>query len=95
GLVDCNPFGLSVLLQYKLGSNRQGAGSAKYAVPALKWVGLRPSQLDHLDLPPQVYQRLTSADMARARSLGGLKLVSDNPDTYGEEVDYWLGTDDK
>lgn len=49
--------GLSVLLQYKLGSNRQGAGSAKYAVPALKWVGLRPSQLDHLDLPPQVRLR--------------------------------------
>lgn len=43
-----------MLLQYKLGSTRQGPGSAKYAVPDLKWVGLRPSQLDDLDLPLQV-----------------------------------------
>ncbi|CAM9175225.1 unnamed protein product, partial [Hapterophycus canaliculatus] len=51
GLVDCNPFGLGVFLQYKEGSSRQGKGSAKFKVPDMKWVGLRPSQLDGLDLP--------------------------------------------
>lgn len=46
--------GLSVFLLYKEGSSRQGRGSLKYAVPGMKWVGLRPSQLEDLDLPHQV-----------------------------------------
>ena len=45
--------GLSVFLQYKEGSSRQGKGSAKYRVPDMAWVGLRPSQLEDLDLPEQ------------------------------------------
>lgn len=45
--------GLSVFLQYKGGSSRQGKGSAKYKVPDMQWVGLRPSQLDDLDLPEE------------------------------------------
>ncbi|CAN0320425.1 unnamed protein product, partial [Ectocarpus sp. 8 AP-2014] len=57
GLVDCNPFGLSVFLQYKEGSSRQGRGSAKFRVPEMKWVGLRPSQLDDLDLPDEASQK--------------------------------------
>lgn len=49
-----NNSGLSVLLQYKLGSTRQDSRSATYAVPDLRWLGLRPSQLDDLDLSTQV-----------------------------------------
>lgn len=45
--------GLSVFLQYKEGSSRQGKRSTKYKVPAMQWVGLRPSQLDDLDLPEE------------------------------------------
>ncbi|CAM9782605.1 unnamed protein product, partial [Laminaria digitata] len=93
GLVDCNPFGLSVFLLYKEGSSRQGRGSVKYAVPDMKWVGLRPSQLEDLDLPHQVHQELSSLDIARARSIASLPIVSDNPDTYGQEVAYWLDED--
>lgn len=43
--------GLSVFLQYQEGSSRLGKGSAKYRVPGMQWLGLRPSQLDDLDLP--------------------------------------------
>lgn len=46
-------LGLSVFLQFKDGSSRQGRGSAKFRVPEMKWVGLRPSQLDDLDLPEE------------------------------------------
>lgn len=42
-----------MFLQYKEGSSRQGKGSGKFRVPDMKWVGLRPSQLDDLDLPEQ------------------------------------------
>eukprot|EP00752_Nemacystus_decipiens_P009762 g8718.t1 len=106
GLVDCNPFGLSILLQYKEGSSRQGKGSAKYRVPGMSWVGLRPSQLDDLSLPEQarllggsirsqsqVHQELSQQDLARAQSVAKSPLFLDNPDTYGEEVAYWIGND--
>ncbi|CAM9229292.1 unnamed protein product [Ectocarpus sp. 6 AP-2014] len=70
----------------------------------MKWVGLRPSQLDDLDLPDEasrknkkrifkVHQTLSQQDLARAQSVANSTLVTDNPDTYGEEVEYWLDTE--
>ncbi|CAN0155401.1 unnamed protein product [Ectocarpus sp. 12 AP-2014] len=69
----------------------------------MKWVGLRPSQLDNLDLPEQaskkytcifdVHQTLSQQDLARAQSVANSTLVTDNPETYGEEVEYWLDTE--
>lgn len=59
--------GLSVLLQYKQGSSRQGKGSAKYRVPDMAWVGLRPSQLDDLDLPEQA--RISRNDLVHSDML--------------------------
>lgn len=43
----------------------------------------------------QVHQSLSVLDLARARSLGSSTLVTDNPDTFGDEVAYWLETDGK
>lgn len=37
----------------------------------------------------QVHQELSSLDIARARSIANLPIVSENPDTYGQEVAYW------
>ncbi|CAM9225290.1 unnamed protein product, partial [Scytosiphon promiscuus] len=91
GLVDCNPFGLSVFLQYKEGSSRQGKGSANFKVPDMKWVGLRPQGLPQTH--DRVHQKLTQQDLARAHSASNSSLVSDNPETYGEEVAYWLDAD--
>lgn len=51
-------LGLSVFLQYKEGSSRQGRGSAKFRVPEMKWVGLRPSQLDDLELPDEASRKI-------------------------------------
>lgn len=48
---------------------------------------------DLLQLALQVHQKLTQLDLARAHSVSNSSLVSDNPDTYGEEVAYWLDTD--
>ncbi|CAM9913684.1 unnamed protein product, partial [Discosporangium mesarthrocarpum] len=83
--------GLSLLLVYKLGSTRLGPAASKYAVPDLKWIGLRPSQLEDLDLPPEVFQELKPVDVSRARSLSTMGFVRNDPDGFGREVDYWLG----
>lgn len=42
----------------------------------------------------QVHQSLSSFDKARARSVSSSSTVSENMDTYGPEVDYWLGSDE-
>lgn len=52
GLVDYNPSGLHILLQYLNGSRRKG-GSA-FGVPSLKWLGLRSSDLARID-PSRVH----------------------------------------
>lgn len=41
----------------------------------------------------QVHQTLSQQDLARAQSVANSTLVTDNPDTYGEEVEYWLDTE--
>lgn len=62
----------------------------------LSLIWLRQSRVGDLTLCEsttwQVHQRLTRADIARARSVAGSKLVTGNPDTFGREVDYWLGS---
>jgi meiotic recombination protein SPO11 len=65
GLADCNPFGLALLLTYKLGSARMGS---KYCCD-LRWLGLRPSQVPALNLPAGAIQELSVRDLSRLDSL--------------------------
>lgn len=54
-LCDCNPHGISILLTYKIGSSRMPE-SKRFVVPALQWLGLRPSQLQRIDIPDEAFQ---------------------------------------
>lgn len=71
-LCDANPYGISVLQTYQytqkanlaIGKNSSRSGSLD-----IKWLGLRPSQLCALNLPPTVFQQLTVADHKRLDSL--------------------------
>lgn len=73
GLADCNPFGLALLLTYKFGSARMGS---RFTCD-LRWVGLRPSQLNTLHLQPQALQKLTDRDRSRMTSLMNLLRSND------------------
>lgn len=65
-----------MFLQYKQGSSRQGKGSAKYRVPDMAWVGLRPSQLDDLNLPEQArLPQVSTSSKSRRQFIG--QLVAD------------------
>ncbi len=71
GLCDCNPYGVSVLQTYKYGSERMGCdGGDRYSVP-IKWLGLRPSQVEALQpqLATNVFQQLTDVDKKRLEKL--------------------------
>ncbi|CAI5745468.1 unnamed protein product [Peronospora destructor] len=89
GLCDCNPFGLSIMLTYKLGSARMPLESLQYAVD-IKWVGFRPSQAARLSLPSSSLKALSRKDIAVADSLLRTSFVQAN-DAYKEEVEMWLG----
>lgn len=41
----------------------------------------------------QVHQKLSQQDLARAQSVSKSPLCLDNPDTFGEEVAYWVDTE--
>jgi meiotic recombination protein SPO11 len=78
GLCDCNPYGVSVLNTYHYDqvtrhqsrSNTTVSSSTRRRSPLeLQWIGLRPSQISALDLPPTVFQQLTSLDKKRLESL--------------------------
>jgi meiotic recombination protein SPO11 len=51
GLVDSDPYGLKILSVYMSGSKNMSYDSASLTTPQIKWLGLRPSDLDKFDLP--------------------------------------------
>lgn len=51
GLVDSDPYGLKILSVYMSGSKNMSYDSASLTTPDIKWLGLRPSDLDKFDLP--------------------------------------------
>ena len=54
GLVDSDPYGLKILSVYMSGSKNMSYDSASLTTPDIKWLGLRPSDLDKFDLPGKV-----------------------------------------
>jgi meiotic recombination protein SPO11 len=80
GLCDCNPYGISVLNTYHYDQVVRGGAKTRGRPPQqqqrrrrhllqLQWMGLRPSQIADLDLPPTVFQQLTDMDKKRLHSL--------------------------
>ncbi|KAF0705836.1 hypothetical protein AaE_014361 [Aphanomyces astaci] len=88
GLCDCNSFGLSILLTYKFGSARMPLDSIHYAVD-IEWLGLRPSQLEALELPNVVKKKCSNQDKRRMKSLMLHPFVQMQPQ-YRHEIDLWL-----
>ena len=78
GLVDWNSWGVGVLLCYKVGSARLGLEAVRYTVD-VKWIGLRSSQVDRLELPASCRQPLTDRDRRRAEGLLAHPWVATKP----------------
>jgi meiotic recombination protein SPO11 len=69
GICDCNPHGLGVLQTYRRGNERLGVdGGDRYSVP-IQWLGLKPSQVQLLQLPQPVYQTMTDYDLKKLESI--------------------------
>jgi meiotic recombination protein SPO11 len=53
GLVDSDPYGLKILRVYMSGSKNISYDSASLTTPDIKWLGVRPSDLDKYKIPEQ------------------------------------------
>ena len=84
GLVDTDPYGLKILSLYMSGSKNMSYDSASLTTPDIKWLGLRPSDLDKFDLPEQCRLDMTENDIRTGKELMKEEFILKNPEWVKE-----------
>jgi len=79
GLVDADPYGLKILSVYMSGSKNMSYDSASLACSDIKWLGVRPSDLDRLQIPEQCRLKMTEEDVKCGRNLLNEDFIKKNP----------------
>jgi len=69
GLFDSDAHGLKILSVYMQGSEAMSHDSANLATPDIKWLGVRPSDLNKYNVPQDCRLDLTEHDVKFASSL--------------------------
>nr|CAD1841964.1 unnamed protein product [Ananas comosus var. bracteatus] len=68
-LVDSDPYGLKILSVYMCGSKNMSYDSSNLTTPDIKWLGVRPSDLDKYRVPEQCRLAMTEQDVKAGRDL--------------------------
>jgi meiotic recombination protein SPO11 len=84
GLVDSDPYGLKILSVYMSGSKNMSYDSASLTTPDIKWLGLRPSDLDKYDLPDQCRLDMTENDIKTGKEMLKEDFIQKNPEWMKE-----------
>eukprot|EP00741_Cyanophora_paradoxa_P015533 tig00020902_g14994.t1 len=71
GLVDSDPYGLKILSVYMSGSKAMAYDSANLTTPDIKWLGVRPSDLERYSVPKQCRIAMTEKASDPAGSNSG------------------------
>jgi len=79
GLVDSDPYGLKILSVYMSGSKNMSYDSASLTTPDIKWLGLRPSDLNRYNLPDQCRLNMTENDIKTGKELLQEDFIQKNP----------------
>jgi meiotic recombination protein SPO11 len=79
GLVDSDPYGLKILSVYMSGSKAMSYDSKSLATPNIRWLGLRPSDLDRYNLPEQCRLDMTENDIKTGKELLQEDFIQKNP----------------
>ncbi|GFR49530.1 hypothetical protein Agub_g11574 [Astrephomene gubernaculifera] len=83
-LVDSDPYGLKILSVYMKGSMNMSYDSSNLTTPDIKWLGVRPSDLDRFDIPQQCRLPMTEEDIKTGRRLLEEDFIRSNPDWVRE-----------
>mmetsp|Transcript_14114 Transcript_14114/g.42068 ORF Transcript_14114/g.42068 Transcript_14114/m.42068 type:complete len:406 (-) Transcript_14114:20-1237(-) len=92
--VDSDPYGLKILSVYMSGSKAMSYDSASLTTPDIKWLGLRPSDLDAYNLPDQCRLPMTPKDIEMGKQLLKEDFVLKNP-AWVRELEKMLQTKQK
>lgn len=68
-LVDSDPYGLKILSVYMCGSKNMSYDSSNLTTPDIKWLGVRPSDLDKYQIPEQCRLPMTDQDVKAGKDL--------------------------
>lgn len=83
-LVDSDPYGLKILSVYMKGSMNMSYDSSNLTTPDIKWLGVRPSDLDRFAIPQQCRLPMTEEDIKTGRKLLEEEFVRANPEWVKE-----------
>jgi len=79
GLVDSDPYGLKILSVYMSGSKNMSYDSASLTTPNIKWLGVRPSDLDKYKIPAECRLDMTEHDIKTGKELLEEDFIQKNP----------------
>ncbi len=83
-IMDSDPYGLDILRVYGLGSKALSYESYELATPNIKWLGVRPSDLDKYNLPQNCRLPMSKMDISRAKTMMEEKFVKIRPEWVKE-----------
>ncbi|GLI59711.1 hypothetical protein VaNZ11_001568 [Volvox africanus] len=83
-LVDSDPYGLKILSVYMKGSMNMSYDSSNLTTPDIKWLGVRPSDLDRFSIPEQCRLPMSEEDIKTGRRLLEEDFIRANPEWVKE-----------
>ena len=78
-LVDADPHGLEIMAIYRFGSMSLAFDAQSLAVPAVRWLGVWPSDIERMKVPRPALLPLSQADEDKARDLLRRPYMSSQP----------------
>jgi len=93
-LVDSDPFGVHIMLVYAVGSKRMSYETPFLTIPDIKWLGVRPSDLDKYGIPRTVRIPMTKRDIERGKQLLKEEFIQRRP-KYKAEIELMLKRKEK
>jgi meiotic recombination protein SPO11 len=93
-LVDSDPYGLKILSVYSSGSKSMSYDSSNLTTSDIKWLGVRPSDLDRYNLPAQCRLQLTDHDRKMGEELLNEAFIQRHPE-WVKELQHMLKSGEK
>lgn len=93
-LVDSDAYGVHIQLIYAVGSKSMSYQTPFLTVPEIKWLGVRPSDLDKYDIPRSVRLSMSDNDVKRAKNLLDEAFIKQRPE-YQKELKLMLKNKEK
>ncbi|OUS48156.1 Spo11/DNA topoisomerase VI subunit A [Ostreococcus tauri] len=93
-LVDADPYGLKIISVYMQGSKNMAFDSANLTTPDIKWLGVRPSDLDKFKIPEQCRLDMSAKDIETGQHMLNEDFVKQNPE-WVKEINIMLETKTK